>query len=173
MSKPVFYIMLGYPGAGKTTVSKIIHDLTGAVHLWADKFRKERYQNPTYSHKENLELYAYLNELAAELLATGQSVTFDTNFNFYKDREHMREIAKEHNAESLIIWVTTEKELAKERATHEKHLSPTRILGNDMPPEKFDRMAKNLQPPRQNEKYIEIIGENVTEKIVAKKLGLA
>lgn len=163
--------MLGYPGAGKTTVSKIIHELTGAVHLWADKFRRERYQKPTYSHAENLELYAYLNDLAAELLSNGQSVIFDTNFNFYKDRQHMRQIAKNHGADSLIIWVTTEKNLSKERATHEKHLSETRILGNDMPPETFERMAKNLQPPQTSENYVEIVGKNVSVNQVQKILG--
>ena len=85
--KPTLYLMLGYPGAGKTTTSKVIHALSGAVHLWADQIRRERFGAPTYSHEENLELYDYLNELTSELLRTGQSVIFDTNFNFYKDRE--------------------------------------------------------------------------------------
>lgn len=76
MKSPVLYLMLGYPGAGKTTTAKTIHELTGAVHLWADKIRNERYPHPTHSHKENIELYDYLNELTAELLATGQSVIF-------------------------------------------------------------------------------------------------
>src|SRR5688500_5646811 len=111
MSRPILYLMLGYPGAGKTTTAKIIHELTGAVHLWADKIRNERFSEPTPSHAENLELYNYLNELTGELLATGQSVIFDTTFNFYKDRQHLREIASRYGAVTQLIWVRTPKEL--------------------------------------------------------------
>lgn len=122
MSKPTLYLMLGYPGAGKTTVSKIIHELTGATHLWADKIRNERFAHPTHSHQENLDLYGYLNELTAELLATGQDVIFDTAFNFKKDREHLVDIARQHGAETKLIWVQTPKKVAQERATHPGHI---------------------------------------------------
>lgn len=122
--------MLGYPGAGKTTTAKVIHELTGAVHLWADQIRRERFGEPTYTHQENLELYDYLNELTAELLRTGQDVIFDTNFNFYKDRQRLRDIAKQYQADTQLIWVTTPKTLAKERATTNSHLQDNRILGD-------------------------------------------
>jgi predicted kinase len=162
--------MLGYPGSGKTTTAKYIHELTGAVHLWADQIRRERYGTPTYSHQENLELYGYLNELTAELLRTEQSVVFDTNFNFYKDRQHLRQVAAEHGAEAKLIWVKAPKELAKERATQEAHKQTTRLLG-DMPPEQFDRMARNLQPPHDDEPYIEVDGTKVTKEYISQLLS--
>ncbi len=46
------YLMLGYPGAGKTTTAKLIAELTGAVHLWADAERRRMFDVPTYSHAE-------------------------------------------------------------------------------------------------------------------------
>lgn len=161
--------MLGYPGSGKTTVSRFIHELTGAVHLWADRVRRERYQNPTHSHQENLDLYAHLNKVAAELLAAEQSVVFDTNFNFYKDRQRLREIARKHGADAWVIWLTTGKELAKERATDGAHLSDTRILGN-MPPERFDRISGNLQPPQEDEKVLKLVGQGITKQTVKQLL---
>src|SRR5262245_4051522 len=99
MNGPTLYLMLGYPGSGKTTTAKVIHALNGAVHLWADHIRRERFGTPSYTHKENLDLYNHMNELTGELLAAGNSVIFDTNFNFYKDREHLRDIAETHNAQ--------------------------------------------------------------------------
>lgn len=165
------YLMLGYPGAGKTTTAHAIHELTGAVHLWADKIRNERYPNPTHSHTENLELYDYLNEVTAELLATGQDVIFDTNFNFYKDREHLRQIAADHSATTQLIWVKTPKSLAKDRAVHPAH-ARRNTYPEPMPLDRFERISNDFEPPTADEPYIEIDGTRVTPEYISGKLGL-
>lgn len=169
MNRLVLYLTVGYPGAGKTTVSKLIHELTGATHLWADKIRRERFGKPTYTHQENIELYGHLNELAAELLAAKQSVIFDTNFNFFKDREKLRKIAKDHGAEAVVVWVNTDKQTARRRAVDKARLGGTRILGH-MPAPDFERMAANLEPPKPEEKALEIVGENVSKNSIERLL---
>jgi len=166
---PTLYLLLGYPGSGKTTASKVIHELTGAVHLWADHIRRERFGTPTYSHKENIALYKHLNELTAELLAAENSVIFDTNFNFYKDRERLRRVAAAHDAKAILIWVRVPKHVAKERATKNAHTQETRVLG-DMPVGEFERMSRNLQPPVKGEPYIELDGTRITHAYVQEKL---
>jgi len=165
MAKPTLYLMLGYPGAGKTTTAKIIHELTGATHLWADQIRRERFGTPTYSHSENIELYDYLNELTAELLHTGQSVVFDTNFNFYKDRQRLREIATKHGGDSKLLWVQTPKEIARQRAVKDAHKHATRVLGH-MPERDFERMTNNLEEPHDDEPYIEVDGTKVSQEYI-------
>lgn len=163
--------MMGYPGAGKTTTAKTIHELTGAIHLWADKIRNERFPHPTHSHEENIALYDHLNELAAELLATGQDVVFDTNFNYYKDREHLRKIANQHNAQTRLLWVQAPKTLARERATHPNH-AKRNTYPYQMPLERFERISRDFEPPGNDEPYIEIDGTQVTEAYIREKLGL-
>lgn len=163
--------MLGYPGAGKTTASKALREVTGAVHVWADQERRKLFGSPTYSHEENLKLYAILNKEVENLLHQGNSVIFDTNFNFYKDREKMRVMARGAGANCKLIWIVTPKSLAKERATKDAHAQDTRILG-DMPPEAFDRMSNNLQPPRADEQPLELDGTKITPQYVAHKLAL-
>ncbi|HSX27321.1 MAG TPA: ATP-binding protein [Patescibacteria group bacterium] len=160
-NSPTLYLMLGYPGSGKTTTARVIHELTGAVHLWADHIRRERFVSPTYSHEENLALYKHLNELTAELLAAGNDVIFDTNFNFYKDRQNLRDIAKQHGAKTKLIWVSTEKDLARQRAVDEAHKHNTRVLGH-MPKEVFDRLTSNLEEPRPDERPVKVDGTRVT-----------
>lgn len=171
MAEPTLYLMLGYPGAGKTTVATLISNLTGATHLWADHERSKRFEHPTYSHEENLELYKGLNKMAGELLTQGKSVVFDTNFSYKKDRDFLRSVAAKSGAKCKIIWVQTPREIAKTRATEDAHLQGTRLLGN-MPEEDFDRMSDNLEEPGEDEQAIKIDGIDVTKEIVAQKLGL-
>lgn len=165
MNKPVLYLTLGYPGSGKTTAARAIHKLTGAVHLWADKVRNERFGQPTHAHKENLDLYAHLNKLTDELLASGQSVVFDTAFNFYKDRQHLREIADKHKAKVILLWVKTDKELARERATHPDHAARN-TYPHAMPAERFKRITEDFEPPKTDEPYISLDGTKITESYI-------
>ncbi len=169
MAKPVLYLMLGYPGSGKTTAAKVVHELTGGVHLWADHIRRERYGKPTYSQLENLELYSHLNELTAELLAAGNSVIFDTSFNYYKDRQLLREIARGHHARDILLWVKTEKDLARQRATKDAEQQATRVLG-DMQLSKFEHISGRLEPPRSQEHTVELDGTKITPEYIREKL---
>ena len=105
------------------------------------------------------------------LLGDGQSVIFDTNFNFRKDRKHMRELAEKHDTECKLIWIKTDKATSFKRATIDTHLQPTRVLG-DIPKDAFDRMAKNLQPPNADESPVILDGRSITPEYVAKQLGL-
>jgi predicted kinase len=171
MSTPTLYLMVGYPGSGKTTVAKIIHELTGAEHLWADHERHEMYGTPTYSHEENLRLYAHLNDETETLLKNGKSVIYDTAFNYHEDREHMRAIAERANAQVLTVWVTVDKATALDRATDNAHLQHTRILGN-MPLETFEHISSKLEEPQANENAVMLDGTKVTPDYVAEKLGL-
>lgn len=169
MNKQTLFLMLGFPGAGKTTVSKMIEEETGAVHLWADHERRQRFGKPTHSHEENLTLYSELNDITDQLLSEGKNVIFDTNFNFFKDRERLRAIAATHGAQTMVIWLRTPKELARERATKDAQLQHTRVLG-DMPLEHFERISGNLEPPREGERVIEFDGTHVTQADVAEAL---
>ena len=171
MSTPTLYLMLGFPGAGKTTTSKLIHELTGAVHLWADHERREMYGTPTYSHEENLHLYDRLNTETEQLLRSGKSVIYDTNFNYHKDRELMRAIAERAKAQTVLIWLHVPEHIALERATDTTNHESTRVLGN-MPPETFRHIVGNLEKPENNERAVILDGTKITKEYVAEKLGL-
>jgi predicted kinase len=169
MSKPTLFLMVGYPGAGKTTVSRYIHELTGAVHLWADHERSARFTHPTHNHQENIQLYAQLNQETETLLQAGKSVVFDTNFNFYKDRKKLKVMAVAAGARTAVVWITTPKQLARERATQQAHGQDTRIWGN-MPAERFERISGNLQEPTPDEQPIKLDGSNLSRETVAQAL---
>lgn len=175
MQTATLYLMLGLPGAGKTTTSKIIHELTGAVHLWADHERREMYGVPTYSHQENMDLYDQLNRETEELLSHGQSVIYDTNFGFHKDRQHMHRIAEKHHAALVLIWVVAPENIARQRATDSTERSTTRVLGDEkgnMPLQKFEHIRASFEAPAEHEQYIQLDGTKISLPYVAEKLGL-
>jgi predicted kinase len=171
MQRQTLYMLVGYPGSGKTTTSRIIHELTGAEHIWADQERGKMFEKPTHSKHESRVLYDDLNLRIEKLLAEGKSVIFDTNFNFYKDRQLMRDIAAKHNALAVLVWVKADIDLARERATHIQH-SYQNGYSVGMPVEQFNRMAGNLQHPEDDEQPIILDGTKITPEYVAGKLGI-
>lgn len=168
--QPTLYLMVGYPGSGKTTVANHIHALTGAQHIWADKERVALFGEPRFGSQESKQLYAKLNKHTVDLLAQGKSVIFDTDFRFRKDRDYLRQLAEEAGADVKLIWLTTDKALAMKRATEEAENQPTRIMGN-MPLESFHRTATHIEPPTDDEHPIKINGVGVTQEIVATAIG--
>ncbi len=164
MTKPKLYLLIGYPGAGKTTVSKIIAETTGAVHIWADVERQKMFGRPTHSQQESIELYDKLNEQAEQLLAAGKSVVFDTNFNFYADRQKLRDIANRHGAETIVAWIELPAETAKARAVN----TPDSRNGYQisMSETQFDAIVSKLEPPTEDEKTIKIDGAKLDRQAV-------
>ncbi|MDQ5972046.1 MAG: hypothetical protein QG553_205 [Patescibacteria group bacterium] len=158
--------MVGYPGAGKTTAAQILHNLTGAEHLWADHIRKEQFQAPTYSQQESNQLYEQMNKQTEALLKQGKSVIFDTNFNFYKDRQKLRQIAELAAAKTVLIWVQAPRQVAKQRATTNAHQQDSRVLGN-MTDQDFDRLSNHLEEPQPDEHAIVLDGTNLTKEQIS------
>jgi predicted kinase len=169
MSQPTLYLLLGYPGAGKTTTAQSVQRVTGAVHLWADQVRRELFTQPTFSDAEHQALYERMNQQTAELLAKGKSVVFDTNFRHKRDRQRLREIASEYKARVILLWIVTDKAIARQRATRDADKQPTRVLG-DMPLDKFEFMTSDVELPSPDEQYIQVDGTRVTDDYIRELL---
>lgn len=171
MIRPKLYLFVGYPGAGKTTVSKIIAQQTAAIHLWADHVRRELFDTPNHSADESHRLYERLNRRTAEMLAAGQSVIYDTNFNFKNDRQAMHQLAVTHGAETILIWITTPLAVARQRAINTPGDKSTRILGA-MTDAEFDAIVAKLESPTKDENPIKIDGSKLDIASLSRHLSL-
>jgi predicted kinase len=170
MNQPKLYLFIGYPGAGKTAIAKIIAKNSDAHHIWADIERNRMFSTPTHSKEESDALYDKLNSATEYLLGQKKSVIFDTNFNYKIDRTKLRAIAKKYKAETVLIWVKTPIGVALDRAVNSK------AKRNDydyvMSAKQFNDIATKLQPPTKEENAIEIDGTEIDEADVIKTLGL-
>jgi predicted kinase len=170
VTAPALYIFVGYPGAGKTTAARLIATKLDATHLWADHERLKLFHTPTHSEAESQQLYKQLNQAAEYLLSQGKSVVFDTNFNFRKDRLYLKAMAKRHGATTCIIWITTPRAVAMQRAVHDKNLRNGYEVA--MTAQQFESIASKLEAPTKDEKFIKIDGTKLDGQALLAHLGL-
>ncbi len=171
MAKPTLYMMLGYPGAGKTTVARIIEQLTGAIRLSSDQVRAETYVDPSFSEEEHQELYEKINRLTEGYLGQGRDVIYDANLNRYIHRLEKYDIAKRVGANTKLIWVQTPEEIAKHRATTLGENDEHRPFGN-MAQEMFERIVSAIEQPKDSEHPIVVDGTQVSPEYIRSAIGI-
>jgi predicted kinase len=166
---PTLHLLMGLPGAGKTTLANILQKLTKSARLSSDDHRLIIYPEPTFSQKEHDDLYALIDHSAEHLLQAGHGVIYDANLNRYSHRKEKYDLAKKYNADVVLWWVRTPKELAKKRRVSEqdKNLIPE----GETPERMFDRIANILEEPGKDEKHFEVDGTLITTEIVKNYLS--
>lgn len=164
MAQPILYMLLGYPGAGKTTTAKIIEELTGARRLTSDEERLKRFPNPVFSPSEHTQLYHQLDEETEKLLDSGQSVIYDANLNRYAHRADKYRICKITNSRPVLIWLDTNRDLSEKRSADRgrQKLWPV----GETPQAMFTRIANLIEPPRADESPIILDGSALTPSMV-------
>lgn len=152
-------MLMGLPGAGKTTLAQILQKLTGAARLSSDDYRLTIYPQPTFDQKEHDNIYALLDHSTEHLLASGHDVIYDANLNRRQHRQEKYDLADRYGARVLLWWVKTPKPLAKQRRVDEQNhiLLPAGETAERM----FERIADILEEPDNNEPFIVIDGTDI------------
>lgn len=172
MSKPTLYLMLGYPGSGKTTVSEYISQVTGAVHLNSDQFRIHMFKNPlNISETDHENMYRMLDHITEQTLKSGKSVIYDANLNRYAHRKEKYDICANTGAKAKLIWVKADEENARRRATVDAKKYPEHRPFGNMDQDTFERLIGQIEPPKTDERAIIIDGNNLNKENIELALG--
>jgi len=114
-AKPVFIVVSGLPGTGKSYFSKRLAGKLPVVILESDALRKALFDPPNYSQEESAYLFRACNKLIANLLERGVSVVLDATNLFERFRERLYRIADSLEAKLILVRIEASPEVVKNR----------------------------------------------------------
>lgn len=158
-TKPLFILLYGFPGAGKTYFARQLCEHLQAAHVHGDRIRGELFEHPQYDKEENEVVGHLMDYMTGEFLNAGLSVVYDTNAMRAGQRRLLRDLARKTHTTPLLVWFQIDMDSAYARfSTRDRRRSDDKFAG---PADQatFERTVGSMQNP-QNEDYIVISGKH-------------
>lgn len=172
--KPALILLYGFPGSGKTYFSRQFCEEVKMAHLEEDRIRHQLFEQPKYSRQENFALSKITEFMIGEFLDAGVSVVYDANVMRTARRRTLREIAKKHAADILVVWFQVDADTAYARNVKRdrRRLDDRYAAGYNA--DDFKELAAHMQHPDASENFIVVSGKHTYEtqrSAVIKKLA--
>ena len=103
--RPLFIVVSGLPGTGKSLFSRSLSQRIPLAILEADALRRALFGNPSYSDQESARLFQACHKLIEELLAKGIPVLLDATNLVEFHRERLYRIAERVEAKLVLISI--------------------------------------------------------------------
>lgn len=145
MNKPIFWMMVGLPGSGKSTIAKTIQrSVPNTVIRSSDELRGELFGNVNDQSKNN-ELFIELHRRIKADLSAGRNVIYDaTNLNKKRRASFLAELKNiDCFKQCVMVMVPYEICLRRNEARFERRV----------PDDVIKRMYMNFQPPYYSEGF--------------------
>lgn len=114
-------MMVGLPGAGKTSVVTSLQQMLPCVLVATDSVRTEIRQSPMYTAVEMMLVYEVCYALIDRRLQQGQRVVFDGSNYLAARREHLAQLAGRHGAPVAVCSVQAAQEVIEQRLRLRQH----------------------------------------------------
>lgn len=147
------YFTCGVAFSGKSTLAKRIAERKNASLISQDAiwFEKEKEWNLDEDSDEAWDrVYKIAKERIGAELSEGRSVVFDDISLKYADRESLRNIAREHAAQAILIYLDTPALVREERRTNNVHTRERHQLKQEL----IDWATKEMEVPQESENAI-------------------
>jgi len=153
-------MLYGFPGSGKTYFARQLCEEIQAAHLEEDRIRYELFERPRFTKQENFALNRIMEYMTSEFLNSGISVVYDMNAMRVSQRRQLREMARKHKAEVLIVWFQLDADTAYLRNSQRdrRRLDDRFAAGYDV--EQFKEVASHMQQPEPTEEFIVVSGKH-------------
>lgn len=171
-TKPLFIMLYGYPGSGKTHVARQLSETLHAAHLHSDRIRGELFTEPRFDKEENSIVEHLMLYMTEEFLRAGVSVIFDAPTDRLVERRELRNIARKSKAETLLIWLQIDADSAYARLNKRDRRRSDDKFARIYSRQDFETAIGKMQNPRE-EDYMVISGKhtfNTQRSAIIKKL---
>jgi len=114
-ANPVFVLVCGLPGAGKSYFSRHLAEKIQGVIVESDAMRTMLWQSPTHSARESNYLFSAIYLLIEELLRDGITVIHDATNLVEQHRERLYRICERIGVKIIVVWVEAPRAVILER----------------------------------------------------------
>lgn len=114
-AKPVFIVVSGLPGTGKSYFSRRLAERLQFIILESDALRKTLFSSPDYSAAESGRLFRAIHRLIERLLRKGVSLILDATNLSERYRERLYCIADRLGAKLILVRVEAPPEVVRAR----------------------------------------------------------
>jgi len=159
LTKPTIICLYGYPGSGKSYVARNLATEIQLAHVSSDRIRNELFQSPRFDPQENAIVNHLMDYMSEEFLTSGVSIVYDTNALRASQRRSLRELARKHRAEYVLIWLQVDLDTAFMRTQQRDRRTADDKYAEPQTRATFDRQVSGMQNP-QGEEYLVISGKH-------------
>ncbi len=160
-TRPLLILLYGFPGAGKTYFARQLCEQMQAAHVQGDRIRSELFDQPRYDKEENAVVNQLMDYMAEEFLSAGLSVVYDVNAMRFAQRHALRDMAKRHKTQPLLVWLQIDPESAYQRIAKRDRRRIDDKYAETIDRAGFEAHASGMQNPRNVEDYMVISGKHV------------
>ncbi len=147
--KPVFIVVSGLPGTGKSYFCKKLAERLPFIILESDTLRKTLFPAPTYSPPESSRLFQAVHRLIEGLLKKGIPLILDATNLSERYRERLYHIADHLDTKLILVRVEAPPEVVYQRL--KARTAETNSESNsDADWAVFQRMKSSVQQIRRN-----------------------
>jgi predicted kinase len=159
LSKPTLICLYGYPGSGKSYLARNLAESLDLANVSSDRIRSELFQSPRYDPQENAIVTHLMDYMSEEFLSAGVNLVYDTNALRSAQRRKLRELARKHKAEYILIWLQIDIDSAFSRTQDRDRRTSDDKYAEPQTKNTFDRQLSGMQNP-EGEDYIVISGKH-------------
>lgn len=145
---PIVVSMVGIPGTGKSTFSKLLQEFIPAIHLRSDVIGL--FKLPRKPKLDYYKAYVIKHALARHYLSEGFSIIMDDNNRTEYNRERVYRMAKQYRAKNILFFLHLPLKEALKRA-YKRDMEEGRIAKFYQTKEALLRFQAEIENPTSEE----------------------